>query len=87
MKIKFFYHPTLICINPPVLSIPDLLCFENHSESIKNRDLNSHPLFSVRVPKTFPYLKLKIQQSELQNKHAEWSFFECLFLKLLPPIH
>lgn len=34
MKIKFFYHPILICIKPPVLSTPDLLCLENHLESI-----------------------------------------------------
>lgn len=56
MKMKLFYHPTLICIKPPVLPIPDLLCFENNLESIKNRDLSFHLFFfSVILLKTFPY--------------------------------
>lgn len=72
MKIKLFYHPTLICIKPPVLPIPDLLCFENNLESIKNRDLSFHLFFFCNITQNFSLLKT--QQSELQNKHAEWSF-------------
>lgn len=80
IKIKFLYHPTLMCIKPPALLWTPL---EIHEE----QGLEFSPFIFCNITQNFSLLKTKSPTIWIAEQTCWVKLFECLCLKLLPPTH